>query len=333
MNAIDGMAWLVPHWQRLNAYINTERVPQALLMAGRQGIGKLALAETFAQRLLCRNPGEYACGQCVSCHLWAAQTHPDFLRITPEEAGKAIPIDAIRGLIATLALKPQYSGRRVVLLAPAHQMNTAAANSLLKTLEEPDAHTSLLLLTDAPEALPATILSRCQRMDIALPKRADALAWLQPRVPQGHADALLTLARGAPLQAVTMAGSLDKRREFFQNWRELLERRAEPVLLAEKWAKFPAETLADWMLSWTMDLIRLRSAPVYADIDNLDLAEGLQATAQTLNLRSLFAYLDRLNTARRQLTSQVNRQLLLEDLLVRWQHTAQAHQDSRRPTL
>ena len=78
------------------------------------------------------------------------KTHPDFLRIEPVETGKIIPVDTIRGLIANLALKPQYRGRRVVLISPAHQMNVSSANSLLKTLEEPDEHTTLLLLTDSP---------------------------------------------------------------------------------------------------------------------------------------------------------------------------------------
>ena len=153
MSRLDEMGWLAPHWQRLGAYLETERVPQALLIVGRAGVGKEALAEAFGQKLLCRNPGEYACGECVSCKLYAAGTLPDFIRIEPEEPGKVIPVDAIRGLIANLALKPQYSGRRVVLITPAHQMNASSANSLLKTLEEPDAHTTVLLLTDSPQSL------------------------------------------------------------------------------------------------------------------------------------------------------------------------------------
>ncbi|MFM8332209.1 MAG: DNA polymerase III subunit delta' [Candidatus Methylumidiphilus sp.] len=336
MSAIDGMAWLDPHWRTLETYVQAGRVPQALLMAGRAGVGKRLLAETFSQRLLCRDPGQYACGQCVSCHLWAAETHPDFLRVEPEEPGKAIPVDAIRKLIATLELKPQYSGRRVVLIVPAHQMNVSSANSLLKTLEEPDAHTTLLLLTDAPEALPATILSRCQRMDIPLPERALALAWLrgQPSVAQ-QAEVLLSLARGAPLQALAMAGAdiVGQRNEFFQGWRDVLERRVEPTALAEKWLKFPGETLADWMLSWTMDAIRLRSAPGCQTIDNRDLALGLQAVAQQINLKQLFGQLDRLNAARRLLSTQANRQLLLEDLLIRWRHAAPGNPDTHRPHL
>ena len=333
MRRLDGMDWLAPHWRRLGAYVETGRVPQALLIAGREGVGKAALAEAFSQRLLCRSPGEYACGECVSCRLYAAGTLPDFIRIEPEEAGKIIPVDAIRGLIANLALKPQYSGRRVVLVSLAHQMNISSANSLLKTLEEPDEHTTLLLLTDSPQSLLPTIQSRCQRLDIPLPERPLALAWLKAQGQGEDAEVLLALARGAPLKALGMAGEgiIEKRGEFFAGWRELLERKGEPCLLAEKWSKFPCETLTDWMISWTMDMIRLRSAPRWEGVDNLDLAECLRAASQRINLQTLFGYLDRLKSARRMLSGQVNRQLLLEELLILWRNAATGNPRKRPP--
>jgi DNA polymerase-3 subunit delta' len=320
MNLADEMDWLSPQWNRLVSCIQSGRVPQALLLVGREGVGKTLLAETFAKRLLCRTPGEYACGVCASCRLLAAKTHPDFLCIEPEEKGKAIPVDAIRGLIANLALKPQYSGRRVVLIVPAHQMNASSANSLLKTLEEPDQYTSLLLLTDSPQSLPATILSRCQRMDIPVPERERALEWLAKNGQGGQAEVLLALARGAPVKALGLAndGIIAKREEFFSAWCDLAERGGEPAMLAEKWAKFPCETLADWMISWTMDMIRLRAVPRNPAIDNPDLAERLRSSAQRIKCRDLFNFLDRLNAARKMLLGQINRQLLLEEILILW---------------
>ncbi len=321
MSLLGEMSWLAPQWRSLRGYIQARRVPQALLIAGREGVGKKALAEAFGKLLLCRSPGEYACGDCAGCHLFEARTHPDFLRVEPDEPGKIIPVDAIRGLIATLELKPQYSGRRVVMIAPAHQMNVSSANSLLKTLEEPDEHTTLVLLTDSPQLLPATILSRCQRMDVPLPERASVLGWLKTKGQGERAEVLLALARGAPLMALGLANSgvIEKRGEYFLGWRELLAQGGEPTALAEKWSKFPCETLVDWMISWTMDMIRLRAYPRCRNIDNPDLGDSLQDTAQKINLKVLFGYLDRLTASRRMLTGQVNRPLLLEDLLIRWQ--------------
>jgi len=321
MNLVDDMLWLSPHWDRLDSHVKSGRVPQALLVVGRQGVGKTQLAETFSKRLLCRSPQGYACGECVSCRLFAAKTHPDFLRIEPVETGKIIPVDVIRGLIANLALKPQYSGRRVVLINPAHQMNVSSSNSLLKTLEEPDEQTTLLLLTDSPQSLPATILSRCQRMEITVPERSMALAWLAKNGHGGdNAKVLLALARGAPIKALGLAndGIIEKRNEFFSAWGDLAGCGGDPAALAEEWSKFSAETLVDWMVCWTMDMIRLRADPRTQAIENPDLAGHLLALAQKINLRNLFGYLDRLNSARKMLLGQVNRQLLLEELLIHW---------------
>jgi DNA polymerase-3 subunit delta' len=325
MNAIAELPWLAPHWRALSAYIESERIPQALLMAGPEGLGKRRLAEAFAQRLLCREEGEFGCGACPSCELFAAGTHPDFLRVEPDEPGKIIPVDAIRELIAKLALKPQYAGRRAALIIPAHRMNAASANSLLKTLEEPDAHTTLLLLTETPQALPATILSRCRRMAIAVPQQAEAQAWLAAQGLGDAADVLLALARGAPLRALSLAQTdlLEKRREFYGDWRELPKGIAEPAATAERWVKFSAETLTEWMISWTMDLIRLRAAPACRNLDNPDLEKGLQALAGSLNLRRLFGFLDALHRSRRALAGQANRQLALEEILVLWSRLAE----------
>lgn len=325
--------WLTEPWDRLGAYVEAGRIPQGLLITGMCGLGKGILAEGFTRRLLCRSGGPYACGHCPSCVLFEAGNHPDYLRIEPAEPGKAITVDAIRGLIATLSLKPQYSGRRVVILTPAEQMNAAAANSLLKTLEEPDVHTSLLLLSEAPEQLPATIRSRCQRLEIAVPERRVALEWLQRNGCGDEAEVLLSLSRGAPLRALAFASDdiIGQRAEFFRTWCEVLTQGADPVMAAERWQKHSCEQLVSWMSTWTCDLIRLRAAPGCSSIDNPDLRDGLQGTAARLNLAELFRYLDQLNVTRRQLAGQLNRQMVLEQLLIHWSETT-ATREARMQT-
>jgi DNA polymerase-3 subunit delta' len=314
------LPWLEPYRRRLVDYALAGRVPQALLIAGIAGLGKMRLARAFARRLLCRRPGAAACGECASCHLFEAQTHPDFLAIEPAEPGKPITIDAIRRLIGTLSLKPQYSGYRVVILAPAHQMNAAAANSLLKTLEEPDEHTVMLLLTESPAALPATILSRCQRMDITVPDRGHSIEWLAEQGLAEQAEVLLAMAQGAPLRALALAqeGVIQKRGEFYLAWGDVARCIEEPVLVAEKWAKFSCEALLDWMISWVIDLIRLRAAPNCPTLNNPDLRKSLQATALQLELKNMYRFLDLLNATKRRLSGQINRQLALEELLIHW---------------
>lgn len=312
--------WLDGPWQRLNAYLTARRLPQALLIHGVDGIGKTRLAEAFAQKLLCRNPGAFACGDCAGCRLFLAGTHPDFLRLEPAERGKPIAVDAVRHLIANLSLKAQYGGYRVVVFCEAHQLNISAANALLKTLEEPGENTIMLLLTDNPSALPATIFSRCQRLAIALPDHAVAARWLEQQGTGDSTALLLAAAKYAPLKALALADSdvVERRGAVFSEYRDVALRRREPVSLAERWSTLPYEELVDWMLSWVMDLIRLRSLPDYHDLDNPDLRDDLRALGSRLHLKSLFEFLDLLLQAKRASNSQLNRQLLLEELLIHW---------------
>lgn len=327
MTRLETIPWLADAWQRLQAYVSTDRVPQALLVTGMSGLGKGRLVDAFARRLLCREAeGAYACGVCSSCVLAEAGNHPDYLRVEPAEEGKAITVDAIRGLVAVLSLKPQYSGRRVVILSPAEQMNVAAANSLLKTLEEPDPQTSMLLVSQAPERLPATIRSRCQHLQIVPPEHDVAMAWLEGQECDEKAEVLLSLARGAPFAALSFAADdvMTQRAGFFGAWQDVLTHKADPVLEAERWHKHPCEQLVGWINAWTCDLVRLCAVPECARLDNPDLRQSLQSVAVKLELTQLFRYRDLVASTSRQLAGQVNRQMVLEELLIHWSRMAKS---------
>jgi len=174
------LPWLVSTFADLQQRRAQGRLAHALMFVGPAGIGKHQLAERFAQSLLCAQPHAdgQPCGHCHACSLYAAGTHPDLFRLSPEEDSKNIRIDQIRALIEGMSLSSHYGRHKVVILNPADAMNIAAANALLKTLEEPPADTILLLVTDRPSFLPATIRSRCQTLRLALPARDEAQAWL-----------------------------------------------------------------------------------------------------------------------------------------------------------
>jgi DNA polymerase-3 subunit delta' len=314
--------WLEQARRRLAAYLAAGRLPHGLLIAGAAGVGKGVLADDFARRLLCASPSsESACGVCPACRLAAAGNHPDYLRVEPEEAGKRITVDLIRRLIERLSLKPQYGASRVVVIRPAHAMNTAAANSLLKTLEEPDPQTLFLLLSERPAQLPATVLSRCQWLEVRLPEREEALRWLRGQGIGAEAEALLAMAGGAPLRAAELHGGdlAQRRRKIFEDWLAVLRKEADPLTVAEQWAKEDGETVTGWLRGWIADLIRIGSSKTTAvRLANADLEQGLRKAAADLDLRSLFARLDDVDAARRNLEGQANRQLLMEDILINW---------------
>lgn len=313
--------WLAGPWSRLQAYVLAERMPHGLLITGPRGLGKQLLAKEFARRLLCRSvTGGLSCGGCAACRLLQAGTHPDFLMVEPVEAGKTISVDAVRDMIGVLSLRPQYGGFRIVVLAPADQMSRSAVNSLLKTLEEPDSRTVLLLLSEAPENLPATIRSRCHRIAVLTPPRDVAVAWLREHQAGDQAENLCSMARGAPLRALELLGTTAAKRrlEVFESWLSVVHRRQDPVAAAVLWEKSSAEEVIAWLASWLEDLVRLRVAWRSAVCNNADLQEPLRAAARRLDLKELFQNLDLAYRAQRALGGQINRQFLLEELAIYW---------------
>ena len=159
------------NWHYLFRQNEKGRLPHGLLFSGISSQAILDFAKRFAQFLLCTGRRSNAssvvsaCENCQSCHLFAAKAQPDYWEICPEEKSKSITIDQIRALSHALTHTPQLNHHQVALIYPAQAMTIAAANALLKTLEEPSGSVFLILLCDNPKQLPATLSSRCQVLD------------------------------------------------------------------------------------------------------------------------------------------------------------------------
>jgi DNA polymerase-3 subunit delta' len=318
----DLWPWHQPAWTQLCRYRAEGRVPHALLILGPYGLGNEDLAERFAAALLCKNAGanETHCGRCASCLLLQSATHPDHKRLQPDEAGKPITIAHIRQLLDDLTLKPQFGGFRTVIVNPANAMTHAAANAFLKGLEEPPPQTVMLLLTDRLKALPATIVSRCQKLIVAIPDRALQLRWLKQQAIQGDLDILISLAQGAPLLAQQFADPavLMQRRRCFDNWLALTDGQAEPAQIAQDWLKVPEKFLIFWLLSWLVDLTRCRYHCSEQQLFNPDLAKPLQELAKRLDLKKVYGWYDTVLLSKERLETSLNKQCLWEDLLIQW---------------
>jgi len=210
--------WQETSWQqvmRLRSGLDSSLdsgLPHALLFAGAEGIGKQQFIEAMAQALLCLKPQpdtQMACGVCEACHLVNKGNHPDLLSLAPENSQKIISIDDIRALINFSQSTPQLANCRVALLHDAHSMQSAGANALLKTLEEPAPGVYLLLQTAYPLQLLPTLRSRCQRVNLALPARDLAVEWLKTQLNENNdikrCHLLLNIARGSPQRALSLA--------------------------------------------------------------------------------------------------------------------------------
>jgi DNA polymerase-3 subunit delta' len=310
---MNALPWHEEHWSRLQARRQRCALPHALLLCGAAGLGKREFAQRFVRGLLCTEPvqGE-ACGHCRGCQLTAAGSHPDRVELTFGLRRDGTPrteivVDQIRELSARLAMRSQLGGWQVVTIDPADAMNAAAANALLKTLEEPAAQTMLILLADAPWRLAATIRSRCQRIEFHLPEPALALAWLQR---EGVADgkAALAASGGNPGLAMQWArhGALEQRAEVRRDLAALAGGRGQATEVARRWLDDePAQRL--WFAAQAVaDELRARSLG-----DRLPLGSALDAAA-------LGDWHDASNRTRDGLRGPLRPDLLLLELLSRW---------------
>ena len=322
---MDVLPWQQEVWQRLAAQRARDRLPHALLLWGPPGIGKLRLATALAQAVLCAAPRDTgaACGTCRPCVLFQAHTAPDFHNIAPAEEKSVIAVDQVRELIHFMSMKSHQGGYKVAVLAPAEAMNINAANSLLKTLEEPTPHTVLILVSARPAQLTATVRSRCQAIALGVPTPEHAAAWLAGQLPpeqRAQVDALLAIANGAPLAALALAAgdALAQRRDLFSALQGMTQRAELPFAVAEAWGSRGVRQAVAWMQSWVMDLIRLKSVATPPRLANPDLAADLQVMAERLHLAGLYQQLNALTEADRLADKPVNSQLLMEELLIGW---------------
>jgi len=310
--------WLAPSWRMLADAIASGRIHHALLFASPRGYGKRALADAFAAALLCqqRNADGSACGKCRSCLLVAAGSHPDLARVTFEIRDDGRPrteltVDQLRALGARLSLSSQFGGWQIALIDPADAMNPNAANALLKTLEEPSSNTVIALIADDPSRLPPTIRSRCRKIDLPMPTREEALAWLRSRgVEAGAAAATLDASMNNPGQAEAWLaeGALAMREECASDLAALTASRAGPTAIAERWASDRPD-------------LRLWFAAALARDEARTLAAGRRGAlglTQRAEIPKLNAWFGRANQARGLLATPVRADLVLLDLLRGW---------------
>lgn len=325
LNATEPLPWHADPWARVLAMRGRGQLPHALMLHGRAGVGKQRFASRLAASLLCEAPGEEgaACGRCRACELYRAGTHPDFLLLEPEEEGKDIPIDRVRDMTRFTALKSRQGAFKVVILGPAECMNRYAANSLLKTLEEPPANTVLVLVSHAPFLLPATVRSRCQKLAFGTPSRESCAPWLAERVPsETEVDTLLRLAGGSPFHALALAESaaLGQREAVLKDVKALAAGQADPVAVAAAWNGLGLTDALQWLYGLVSDLIRLKHGAAPAQLVNRDAEADLQPLSEALELKLLFKVLDKCLESRRSLErhSNLNPQFQLEDIAITW---------------
>lgn len=321
--------WLKKTWEKTVNTLHQGTLPHALLISGTAGLGKFEFTVEFAKKILCAKKETQACEHCHSCQWFAANSHPDYWLIEPEEDKKQISIAQIRDLTEALG-KTGYGHYQVVIIHPAEAMNRAAANALLKTLEEPSGQVVILLVCDRPAGLLPTIRSRCQEIRVQPPSDENALEWLTSKLKSAtpQPSELMALADGLPVLALHLAesGEWEQNDQISEDFLGVLTGKLSVLKAAEKWAKQSVEQVLTILSTFIQDLIRLNFGLSASQLQHSHRAQEMQRILPFFSLQQLWSFLTEIHTAKRRIlsTANPNAQLLLESFLL------SLHLDQRR---
>ena len=320
-------SWQTENWNKLQLANQAGRMAHAVLLTGPVGIGLEHFSRCLTAGLLCENSvaDALACGDCRSCNLIKGESHPDLFMIEPEEPGKQIKVEEIRKLIDSIHLKSQYGRYKIAVITPADAMNRNAANSLLKTLEEPPELSLLILLSHRPNLLPITIRSRCQQMRFSPAYDEATVAWVNENLETGEdAEDLLRMAGGAPLAIEDMLENnvMEYQRNILDDLFDLKGMQADPIKVAEKWKSYETSRVLLWLSQLLADMVRIKSLAKPVRISDSMLTGRLQELIKQLELRELTGFYHLLLENFSMSTGAIsyNAQGLLEDVIIFWQN-------------
>ncbi len=322
-DSADVPPWLRPHCELLEAMTRRGQNPQALLIHGLPGLARRQLALWFASRLLdvpVERLAHLAHAPVAEEETQADLGHPDLMLIQPLPEKHNISIEQVRDHTGFLRLKSHQGGARVVLIWPAEAMTEAAANSLLKILEEPPAGSAVVLITAAPGLLPPTIVSRCVHLRISPPAPDVALAWLAARDSTADWPALLEFSGGAPFKALALhqQGFGAQIKAYARDLHRLRHRQDTPVAVARRWNSGDLELPLRW-LYWQAAHSLRRMATETSPIGAATPGKGhLQNPQKQLTMLASLERLREVEELYRNRTRPTNPDLQLGSILQRW---------------
>lgn len=312
--------WQTSQWQYLVDLVKIDRLPHALLFTGNECVGKYHLAQCLQFYLLCQ-AAHKPCGKCQACHWLQGGNHPDAYTLAPDENTNIITIGAVRQWMEGFQQSTHVGqGYQVTIINAAHTLNIAAANSLLKILEEPPTKRLIILVTHTPGDLLPTIKSRCQRVNFTVNNPSLVKDWLLATT-HGVSAETLNLAEGAPLKMLAYINNdeIAFRKELIEGLLAIQSSTQSPVILAEKWETFLPQRLMEGLQFVIEDILRLK-ADHNATLYHENLRHQLIFLTKNLSWQRLFKLIDYFfpQFAFHKKLTGLNNQLLWEDFLIQW---------------
>ena len=198
-------AWLHGNGKKLDSILAAQHVPHTILFSGSEGVGKSEMADMFSKALLCASNIKLPCENCKSCNLFEHQIHGDFLHVSCEDSKNNIGVEQIRNAISFSNKTSAFGRRKVILINPAERLQRNASNAILKFLEEPPENTTVLLVSNRDGNLPATVHSRCLRLEFNSPDYQTAYRWLSEKLPrESEFSKAIALSLRQPFKALTL---------------------------------------------------------------------------------------------------------------------------------
>lgn len=347
----DIYSWQRGIWQKLTQ--NRQLRGHALLLKGKKGIGKYDFARCLAKSLLCTAPTaeQKACGECSSCGWFKQHGHPNFYQVMPEalavhsgessekaesdeksgnattkkSASQQISIEQIRKLTDFVYMTGHQDGYKIILIYPAETMNRAAANALLKKLEEPPANVLFILVTHQTQHVLPTIRSRCQQIAMPIPDAETSMAWLKQQAINDP-QACLAAAGFSPLSAqqFDQGENVAQYQQFIQHIAD--SRQLDALYLAEALQQTTLSVVVSWLQKWCYDLISYRITGKIRYC--LNQSTTIQALSGQFDLLECITFTRALNTKQRLSHHPLNPRLFLEELFI--DYAAMMHGSSRQ---
>lgn len=318
--------WLTPIFNGLLENKQAGRFAHGLLFTGSAGLGKFKLASRVAKYLLCTDKqATDACGKCHACHLFAAQNHLDF-HLLQSESNKAIGIEQVRALIDLLNERPHLGDNKVVIIKDVQLLTTPAANALLKTLEEPQGNSYLILLARTHHQLMPTLYSRVQHTHIHTPNDADLLVWLAQQQVSVSDKGVLRQFQNCPLLLLNYLNALqageaqDERRNCVEGLFALLN---QPEMIFD-FSQFLAKDVEPrlqllFFMLHELHKIKLTAQPLNDDAVYAFALPQLQIWSELVSLKGLRYLCHEILNVRAQLVEHtgLKKELLISALLIK----------------